>query len=113
MKNNNVHIERFELYEKQALFTQAMAHPFRIAILNVLRQGPCCVQDIVQQVGGKQSNISRHLSILVKAGILQYQKKGLHVFYTIKRQCILRFLDCQSEFLKEQIEMDKKLLQIL
>lgn len=90
-----------------------MAHPFRIAILNVLRAGPSCVQEIVQQVGGKQSNISRHLGILVKAGILHYEKKGLHVFYTIKRQCVLRFLDCQSEFLKEQIEMDKKLLQII
>lgn len=109
----DVHRERFELYEKQALVTQAMAHPLRIAILNVLREGPCCVQDIVRQVGGKQSNISRHLGILVAAGILHYEKKGLHVFYTLKRQCVLRFLDCLSDYLKEQIETDKKLLQII
>ncbi|MEJ5259165.1 MAG: metalloregulator ArsR/SmtB family transcription factor [Anaerohalosphaeraceae bacterium] len=109
----DINRERFELYEKQSLVTQAMAHPLRIAILNVLRQGPCCVQDIVRQVGGKQSNISRHLGILVNAGILHYEKKGLHVFYTLKRQCVLRFLDCLSDYLKEQIEMDKKLLEII
>ncbi|HOK65372.1 MAG TPA: metalloregulator ArsR/SmtB family transcription factor [Anaerohalosphaeraceae bacterium] len=113
MEDEKLRPELLELYEKQALVTQAMAHPLRIAILHILRQGPCCVQDIVRQVGGKQSNISRHLGILVNAGILQYEKKGLHVYYTLKRQCVLRFLDCLSDYLKEQIEMDKKLLQII
>ncbi len=113
MEREKAYKERGDLYERQAFVAQAMAHPLRIAILNVLRQGPRCVQDIVRQVDGKQSNISRHLGILVNAGILQYEKQGLHVYYTIKRQCVLRFLDCLSDYLKEQIEMDKKLLQLI
>jgi ArsR family transcriptional regulator len=102
-----------ELYEKQAVVTRALAHPLRIAILNLLRQAPCCVQEIAGQVGGKQSNISRHLGILVSAGILDYEKKGLRVVYTLKTQCVLRFLDCLSDHLKEQIETDQKLLEII
>jgi ArsR family transcriptional regulator len=113
MESGNIDKKWFEVYCRQAAVSQAMAHPLRIAILNVLRQGPRCVQEIVQQVGGKQSNISRHLSVLVSAGIVQYEKKGLHVYYTIQRQCVLRFLDCLCDYLKEQIETDTKLLQII
>lgn len=113
MATEQIQKDLFELYEKQAVVTRALSHPLRIAILNLLRQAPCCVQEIAGQVGGKQSNISRHLSILVSAGILHYEKKGLRVVYTLKTQCVFRFLDCLSEHLKEQIETDQKLLQII
>lgn len=113
MESEKVDIALSELYERQAAVAQAMAHPLRIAILKTLQQGPRCVQEIVQQVGGKQSNISRHLAVLVNAGLLCYEKRGLHVYYILKRQCVLRFLNCLSDYLKEQVEMDKKLLQII
>lgn len=113
METGNIDKKWFELYRKQAAVSQVIAHPLRIAILNVLRQGPHCVQEIVQQVGGKQSNISRHLGVLVSAGIVHFEKKGLHVYYTIQRQCILRFLDCLCDYLKEQIETDTKLLPLI
>ena len=90
----------YDLYEKQALVAQALAHPVRIAILNVLRKGPHCVQDITHHVCGKQSNISRHLGFMVSAGILTYSKKGLRVVYKIRARC-------------EQIESDRKLAKIV
>ena len=103
----------YDLYEKQALVAQALAHPVRIAILNVLRQGPHCVQDITHHVCRKQSNISRHLALMVSSGLLSYQKKGLRVVYAIHARCTLRFLDCLSECLKEQIQTDSKVLKII
>lgn len=103
----------YDLYEKQALVAQALAHPVRIAILNVLRQGPHCVQDITHHVCGKQSNVSRHLSMMVAAGILTYQKQGLRVVYNIKTRCVLRFFDCLSACLKEQFQAERKLAKII
>ena len=103
----------YNLYEKQATVAQAMAHPVRIAILNVLRKGPHCVQDITHHVSAKQSNISRHLGFMVSAGLLSYKKQGLRVVYKIKTRCVLRFLDCLSACLKEQIQSDRKLAKIV
>ncbi len=103
----------FDLYEKQAAVAQALAHPVRIAILNVLKQGPHCVQDIARHVSGKQSNISRHLSMMVAAGILTYEKQAQRVVYDIRTRCALRFFDCLSDCLKEQIENDRKVLKII
>ena len=103
----------YDLYEKQAAVAQALAHPVRIAILNVLKQGPHCVQEIADRVCGKQSNISRHLSMMVAAGILTYEKQAQRVVYDIRTRCALRFFDCLSDCLKEQIKNDHKVLRII
>lgn len=103
----------YDLYEKQSVVAQALAHPVRIAILNVLRKGPHCVQDITHHVCAKQSNISRHLAFMVSAGILTSEKRGLRVVYSIRTRCVLRFLDCLSDCLKEQIHSDQKLAKII
>ena len=103
----------YDLYHKQALIAQAVAHPVRIAILNVLRKGPHCVQDITHHVSKKQSNISRHLALMVGSGLLTYEKKGLRVVYMIRTQCVLRFLDCLSQCLQEQIQSDSQTLKVI
>lgn len=103
----------YDLYERQAMVAQGLAHPVRIAILNVLRQGPHCVQDIACHIGAKQSNVSRHLSVMVAAGILAYEKQAQRVVYKIKTPCALRFFDCLSDCLKERIQEDSKALKII
>ena len=73
--------EKTVLFEKQAEIAQSIGHPFRIAILDFLKNGPQCVCDIAAAVGAKRSNISRHLSQMVRAGVLSYEKEGLKVIY--------------------------------
>jgi small redox-active disulfide protein 2 len=75
------------VYAKQAEIVQAIAHPLRIAILDFLADGPQCVCDIAEFVGSERSNVSRHLSVMVKAGLLQQHKEGLNVIYRVKTQC--------------------------
>ena len=62
---------------------RALADPTRLQILNELRRGERNVTQIIASIGVKQSNVSKHLALLHKAGFLARRKTGLQVFYSI------------------------------
>ena len=101
------------LHEKQAEIAGALAHPLRIAILNFLKDGEQCVCDIAEHVGSERSNVSRHLSVMVNAGILTYRKDGLKVIYSLKCPCIVDFFSCITRVLRQQAKENEKLLKKL
>jgi len=101
------------LFEKQAEIAKAIAHPLRIAIVNFLKDGEQCVCDIAQHIGAERSNVSRHLSVMVNAGLLEYRKEGLKVIYRLKCICIVDFFSCVSGVLKQQVKDNEKLLKVL
>ncbi len=101
------------LFQKQAEIAKAVAHPLRIAIVDFLRDGEQCVCDIAEHVGSERSNVSRHLSVMVNAGILDYRKQGLKVIYALKTPCILDFFSCVVGVLKQQAKDNEKLLKAI
>ena len=101
------------LFERQAEIAKAIAHPLRLAIVDFLRDGEQCVCDIAEHVGAERSNVSRHLSVMVNAGVLEYRKEGLKVIYRLKCVCILDFFSCITGVLKQQAEDNKRLLTAL
>ena len=101
------------LFEKQAEIAKAVAHPLRLAIVDFLKDGEQCVCDIAEHVGAERSNVSRHLSVMVNAGVLEYRKEGLKVLYRLKCVCILDFFSCVTAVLKQQAEENKKLLKAI
>ena len=101
------------LFEKQAEIAKAIAHPLRIAIVDFLKDGEQCVCDIAEHIGSERSNVSRHLSVMVNAGILDYRKQGLKVIYRLRTPCILDFFACVVGVLKQQAKDNEKLLAAL
>lgn len=101
------------IMEKQAEIVKAIAHPLRIAVVDFLKDGEQCVCDIAGHVGSERSNVSRHLSVMVGAGVLEYRKQGLKVIYRLKTPCIVDFLSCITTCLKQQLKEDNKLLSVL
>lgn len=101
------------LFEKQAEIAKAIAHPLRIAIIDFLKDGEQCVCDIAEFVGSERSNVSRHLSVMVNADVLDYRKEGLKVIYRLKTPCILDFFSCTTACLKQQLKESKMLLKAL
>ena len=101
------------LFEKQAEIAKAIAHPLRIAIVNFLKDGEQCVCDIAEHIGAERSNVSRHLSVMVNAGLLECRKEGLKVIYRLRTPCILEFFSCVSSVLKQQVRDNEKLLKVL
>jgi len=76
-------IDKEEDIQQAAQAIKAIAHPLRLKILCVLGDQEISVQDIVEQVGTSQSNISQHLAILRDKGVLATRKDANRVFYRI------------------------------
>jgi ArsR family transcriptional regulator len=101
------------LYEQQAEVAKAIGHPIRMAILDYLRGGEQCVCDIAVAVGSERSNVSRHLSVMVAAGVLASEKRGLKVIYSVRTPCVLRFVDALGACLKEKAIEGQAILSLL
>jgi ArsR family transcriptional regulator len=101
------------LFERQAQVAQAIGHPLRLAIVDFLKDGEQCVCDIAGHIGSERSNVSRHLSLMVKAGVLEHRKDGLKVIYRLKCPCIVDFFSCISRVLRQQAKENQSLLKII
>jgi DNA-binding transcriptional ArsR family regulator len=62
---------------------QVLAEPARIRLLDRLRDGEASVGELVALTGGSQQNVSKHLGVLLEAGIVGRRKQGNHVYYRI------------------------------
>ena len=90
-------IDREEDIQQAAQAIKAIAHPLRLKILCVLGDQEVSVQDIVEQVGTSQSNISQHLAILRDKDVLQTRKDANRVFYRIADQRTLQLIGLMRE----------------
>ena len=98
------------VYRMKAEIIKAIAHPIRLAVLDSVQAGEKCVCDIAEEVGAERSNVSRHLSVLVKAGVLSCRKDGLNVFYKLRCACVLDFLECATRVLKQNVDEEVRIL---
>ena len=62
-----------------------LSEPVRLELLNLLQlHGEMNVQDLVEGTGQSQANVSKHLLLMARTGILHRRKEGLNVYYSIK-----------------------------
>ncbi len=73
-----------EQVEDVAALFKALGEPMRLRIVQVVCHGPRSVGEIVEAVGSTQANVSKHLSLLASAGVLERVKDGQRVFYGVK-----------------------------
>jgi DNA-binding transcriptional ArsR family regulator len=72
-----------ELLGRIADVLKAMADPTRLKILHALYNGERCVSEILAEVGSSQANVSKHLTVLKRAGLVDSRRNGLNIFYRI------------------------------
>lgn len=93
------------LNEFTASLLKSIAHPTRIAIIELLRnEKSLCVCTIYEKLNLEQSNISQHLKILKNSGILSSTKCGLQVMYKVEYPSIYQILDLSKEIIKLEAE---------
>jgi len=88
----------------QAEIFKALAHPTRLQIVELLREGEKCVCEIVPELGMEQSNVSRHLNHLKKEGVVSCRKEGLKVYYRVSDPGVFQMVDLCTEMLKKHWE---------
>lgn len=94
--------------ELRAKIFKALGHPSRLKMVESLFDGERCVCELQALVGSDISTVSKHLNILKEAGILQDERRGTSIYYSLRMKCIANFLGCVEDFvgrrLEEQIE---------
>lgn len=99
---------KWQRYELQAQVITALAHPIRLAIADLLKDGEVCVCEIADKIEVERSNTSRHLALMLKAGVLKTRKDGLQVYYSLRTPCILNFLSCATRAIEQNIAEQSK-----
>ncbi len=82
MKQNQLELDR-EVLESIATLLRAFGDSTRLALLQELRSGEKSVMELVELIGGSQSNISKQLRLLFEAGLTKREKRANQVFYNI------------------------------
>lgn len=91
---NAVTDQEKNLIEAKAKVLKALAHPTRLWISEQLSEGEKCVCEFVDQLDADFSTVSKHLSVLKQSGIIESDKRGKQVYYTLKVPCVLSFMSC-------------------
>lgn len=87
-----------------------MAHPVRIRVIEVLRQGPVGVAEVQAQVDPDVANISQHLAVLRNAGIVATRKAGPSVLYNVRDAEVFTVLDALREIFSHRLDSMQTML---
>ena len=85
---------RRKQHEIRAELVKALAHPSRILIAEALTDGERCVCELRDLVGSDISTVSKHLSVMKSAGLLEVEKRGLNQYYRLACPCLTDFFRC-------------------
>ena len=100
-----------EFVDFRADILKALAQSTRLKIIDFLRYGERCVCEIFPAIDEEQSNTSRHLNMMLSAGVLSRRKDGLKIYYAIKHPEIFEVIDIITLIVKQEIGGRHKLLK--
>jgi len=91
------------IYNLQAEISKTLAHPLRLALLHILKDGEKMVNELVDILNASQSNISQHLALMRQRQIVKTRKQGSSVYYRVANPKISQACDTMREVLMEQL----------
>lgn len=84
-----------EQLDSAAEMLKAIAHPMRMAIIELLEEGRMLtVTEIHELLSIEQSSTSHHLGILKNKGVLASKRKGKNTFYFLKHERLSQVIEC-------------------
>lgn len=91
-----------EFHELHAQICKGLADPKRLMILNALRDGPLSVNEICDALDLPQANVSQHLAILRDRGLVETERDGQRIFYSVASDKIIMAMDLLREVMHLQ-----------
>lgn len=87
-------MKKFKKISEKAELLRVLGHPIRLRVLEELHKGVKCVSDIQELLDVSQSNISQHLALLRRYGLVDYYEDGqLRCYYLCKPELVTALLD--------------------
>ena len=101
-----------ELYRLHAELCKVLSSPARLEILNMLRDGRKSVGELIRITGYGQANISQHLTVMKRNGVVNFEREGNNVYYSLADARIIRAFDIIREMLGERLKKELKQVTI-
>jgi DNA-binding transcriptional ArsR family regulator len=83
---------------------RVMGEPMRIKLLDTLRDGPATVQELTAATGASQQNVSKHLAVLLDAGLVSREKQGNFARYEITDDSVFDLCEQVCGGLRRQLD---------
>ncbi len=97
-----------EVVQQVADYFSVLGEPMRLRILNLLRDGEKCVQDLVEATETSQANVSKHLKVMLQAGILSRRSEGTSAFYRVSDDLSYELCNLVCDRIASRIEEQAK-----
>lgn len=96
-------MDKRNLYTEQAKMLRALAHEYRLLIVDRLSRGECSVGDLREILGRDLSTVSKHLALLRAHGIVEGRREGTAVYYRLVTSRVSNFLTCANQVFKQRL----------
>jgi len=90
---------------------RCLGEPLRIKLLDRLREGEASVGELQEATGGSQQNVSKHLGVLLNAGMVSRTKQGTRACYTITDESVFELCELVCGGLRRQLSEVDLILQ--
>jgi DNA-binding transcriptional ArsR family regulator len=97
-----------EIVQQVADYFSVLSEPMRLRILNLLRDDEKCVQDLVDATATSQANVSKHLKVMLQAGILNRRSEGTSAYYSVADDLSFELCNLVCDRLASRIEQQAK-----
>jgi DNA-binding transcriptional ArsR family regulator len=101
---------RQELHELTASVCKALNDAKRLLLLYALRDGPRTVTALCALLDAPQSNTSQHLAILRERGLVEAERRGNNVYYSLRHPQVLDAIDLLREVMATEVERRQSVL---
>lgn len=93
------------LYETKADFFKTLGHPVRIRILELLSERDQSVGEMLTEIDVEAANLSQHLAVLRRSGLVTFRKSGSTVLYTLTSPRVAELLRVARGVLTEVLDV--------
>jgi DNA-binding transcriptional ArsR family regulator len=85
---------------------RVLGDPLRLRLLHAMAAGELSVSELVTTSGTSQANVSKHLGMLLRAGLIRRRKEGLRVYYAPADPSVFKICDLVCGSLQDRLARD-------
>ena len=102
-----------KIFELHAEVCKALGHPLRIEVIDLLQDKELCFTDILDVTGGLKSNLSQHLSLMTKKGILKVRREGQSNYFSLSSNKVAQACRLMRDVLIDNLKTHKAILETI
>lgn len=106
MKNDEVYLLQAEIFK-------VFANPLRIQLIELLSENKMSFKGLMDVTGSLKSNLSQHLTMMSKNGLIKTEKIGLHNHYQLSSKKVMKTCVLVKKILSDNMKSKSDLLQKL